>query len=81
MNEHGLSVGLLNSWEAERPAGAPEPISRGLLVRELLASAGADDLGERLTGMELARYRGFRGARHRAGRRAAGPRLGRARVA
>lgn len=57
VNERGLALALLNAWD-ER-VDPREPRSRGLLVRDLLASVRAEEALARLAGEDLARYRGF----------------------
>ena len=56
VNELGLTLGLLNA-EGESPAA---PVSRGLLVRSLVASATREDVAMRLEETELSSFRGFR---------------------
>lgn len=64
VNEHGLSLCLLNAYHAElsraldRPGGGPFR-SRGLLVSDLAGHSGRDDLLGTIQGLDLARYRPF----------------------
>lgn len=57
VNEFGLAVGLLNAWDARAALG--EVRSRGLLVRELLAARGFEELDETLRASALERHRAF----------------------
>lgn len=57
VNEHGLTLALLNAWDLR--VDPREPRSRGLLVRDLLTSAGAAEVLARLAREELVHYRGF----------------------
>jgi len=57
VNERGLTLALLNAWDLRVDPRAPR--SRGLLVRELLASASAAEALARLAAEDLTRYRGF----------------------
>jgi hypothetical protein len=59
VNELGLALGLLNSWQLEDRTGGYAR-SRGLLVRDLLTATHADDVARGLEREDLGRYRGFR---------------------
>jgi len=59
VNEHGLAVGVLNAWESEFEP-RPPVVSRGALVRELLAAGTPAEVEERLGGRDLTVFRGFR---------------------
>lgn len=58
INAFGLTVGLLNG-KSHAPAPSA-PLSRGLLVRELLDAADTAEVEGRLASMDLALRRGFR---------------------
>ena len=59
-NEQGLTVALLNRYQdSADPTTADRRRSRGLLVRDLAASADADDLRRRLETMDLSLYAPF----------------------
>lgn len=59
VNEHGLTVGLLNAYVESRGPTPPAWRSRGLLVRELAGASDAGDVGERLADTELSSYPPF----------------------
>ncbi|HEX4955452.1 MAG TPA: NRDE family protein [Thermoanaerobaculia bacterium] len=60
VNELGLSLSLLNLYQATRPAGSPQPPrSRGLLVRDLAGSDGLRDVATALERADLERYEPF----------------------
>ncbi len=60
VNELGLTLSLLNLYQATRPPGSPQPPrSRGLLVRDLAASEGLAEVAEALARTDLARYEPF----------------------
>ena len=64
VNEHGLTIGVLNHYSAEpaaaetRPAAAPR-ISRGLLVVSLLGSTSEKDFSRRLATHDPRHYAPF----------------------
>jgi hypothetical protein len=61
VNEHGLSMCLLNGYAAEDDLlPSPTLTSRGLLVHELATAASVDDAVHRLGGRELDSFRSFR---------------------
>ena len=58
VNDLGLTVGILNAWDASEVIDV-EPRSRGLLVRDLLAEPSQEAVRSRLQNEDLSRYRGF----------------------
>lgn len=59
VNEHGVSVGLLNGWRG-RDLARRDATSRGLLVTSLLDVESVDAIEARLRGSGLDRFRSFR---------------------
>ena len=63
VNAHGLSVGLLNFYEATSRARVDSHgrrwISRGQLVLDLASAVDAEDVSRCLAGLDLSRYRPF----------------------
>lgn len=61
VNDHGLSLCLLNGYAAEDDLHpSAEMTSRGLLVLELADARDADDVARRLAARELGAFRSFR---------------------
>ena len=58
VNDHGLTLGLLNGWQ-DPESVVSEPRSRGLLLLDLLESADAEELESRIEALDLSIYRGF----------------------
>jgi hypothetical protein len=58
VNEHGLSVGLLNGWRG-RDRAHPDATSRGLLVTALLGATSTAEVARRLAARELGEFRSF----------------------
>lgn len=56
VNEHGLTVCLLNGYVASRGPAPQVPRSRGLLVRDLAHHGAASELGEALATLDLTPY-------------------------
>ena len=59
VNEHGLTLCLLNRYGDAQMDGSREYISRGLLLIELLDCLGIDQLTERVNAFNLRRFRPF----------------------
>ena len=58
VNQHGLTLGILNHYPAE-PAAPAAQASRGLLVLDLADAASTAEVLARLTSRQLASYRPF----------------------
>lgn len=59
VNEYGIAVGLANGSVGANEAGRLTFRSRGLLVLDLLASAGLGDVERRLSEVDPAKHRSF----------------------
>lgn len=59
VNEWGVTVGLLNHYPLPAPREPRAPVSRGILVRELLVSHSAAGVAHRLERGDLAAFRPF----------------------
>lgn len=59
VNELGVTIGLANGAGSERDESQGPFRSRGLLVLDLLSSAGVDEAGERLAAIDGSTYRSF----------------------
>lgn len=59
VNDHGVTVALLNRYQDARNEGPGPFTSRGLLVLELAAAGGLVQVSEAIEGGELGLYRAF----------------------
>jgi hypothetical protein len=59
VNQHGLTVGLLNLYQAAAAMPKPGRISRGLLVRALASSRSLEEAARLLSRQDLADYSPF----------------------
>ncbi len=58
-NEHGLTLGLLNYYEAEHSWRAQHPMSRGILLMSLIDETEIDEITRRLRDMRPESYHPF----------------------
>ncbi|MEO8450687.1 MAG: NRDE family protein [Gemmatimonadota bacterium] len=59
VNESGITTGLLNRYQARADTSRTPPVSRGLLVAELLDSASVAEVANRLRNRSLAPFQPF----------------------
>jgi uncharacterized protein with NRDE domain len=59
VNERGVAVGIANGPRSERDEGAGAFRSRGLLVLDLLSSAGVEDVRRRMEALDARKHRSF----------------------
>lgn len=58
-NEHGLTIGLLNYYEAEHSWRAQHPMSRGILLMSLIDESEIDEVTRRLRDIRPESYHPF----------------------
>jgi uncharacterized protein with NRDE domain len=58
-NEHGLTAGLLNFYDADAAGVPADPSSRGLLLLDLMAARNPDALARSAARRDLSRYPAF----------------------
>jgi uncharacterized protein with NRDE domain len=59
VTEEGLTVALANRYQEPRPPAPEQPISRGLLVTDMLGRSSLTEIARTLTGMRLEQYEPF----------------------